>query len=226
MGRWSRVLLLVLCSWLPAPWSAAAEPGPFASAMPGEQVIVKFVAGSEAARAVAAALAHGLEGSAEIAALAATLSNELEIPIRIERVTSGQELLLAIDLAALSDRLWRYFEAHDEVLRVHPLDALATPERLYRRLGVRLELRPDSRSQRALAEPPAAAADAPVLRELTDGASQALGVPLSATATATLDVALDVEALMETLVRRLNARADVEYAEEDRLVQPLGGADD
>ena len=192
--------------------------------MPSEQVIVKFVAGSEAGRAVAAALAHGLEGSAEIAALAATLSRELEIPVRIERLTSGQELLIALDLAALSARLRRYFEAHEEVLRVRPLDVVGTSERLYSRPGVRLELRPGSPSHRVLAEPRAAEVEDPALRALTEDASQALGLPLSATAAATLDVTLDPEALTETLLQRLSERADVEYAEVNRLVPPLGGA--
>ena len=68
--------------------------------VPGE-VLVKFAAASTGGKLLAAADPESIGTDAALARYLATASQEVGIPLRAERLTSGGELLLAIDEEAL-----------------------------------------------------------------------------------------------------------------------------
>ena len=65
--------------------------------LPPPQLIVKFVSGSEADQAAQNAMLSGQLENQTLLNVADSLSKQVGIPLRIQQITSGQEVVLELD---------------------------------------------------------------------------------------------------------------------------------
>lgn len=218
----TRLLGFIAACCLTAFCAAAGSPGaPLSEQQPmlGEQVIVKFVRGSFGQQTFAAALSGGAEAQARLGALAARLSGELRIPLRIERLTSGQEFVLAMDTYGLASRLVDYLRARPDLWRVQLVPDGDRAHQRYWNPIVLAEVRAESPLGQALAQ--AAADPLEHLKRFAAQVSQDLGFPVSARAYRPVEFVVDVSIVATELLARLKQRPDVEYAQRDLLMRPL-----
>jgi len=180
----------------------AAAPRAAAPVLAGD-MIVKFRDTSEAGASMNAVLS-GSRTIASAAPVAARLSTELGVPLRLVHVTSGREALLAIDrdalLASLAQRAAR-----------EPGVASAVP------VVPGPGLPPDLASVRLRMTP--GAATAPLAEKLVSGSLVRPRVHSDAAGTTLLSV--DLASLTLALLDLLTQRADVEYAQANRLLRPV-----
>lgn len=186
------------------------------------ELIVGFAPDSPIERALAGS-GGALEGNAALAEGLAALSREVGVPLAARQLTSGGELLLAVDRDALVEECLRRLRANPNVERAErlpqPATILPSP-----REELRVVLRPGSEAARLAAaareageQPPALAALASLL--LPDHPAHPtarLGVETEVVLT------LDLEALTLDLATRLEARPDVRSVELNRLAEASG----
>jgi hypothetical protein len=200
MRNLAAVVLQIACA-------APQQPPPARSprVVPGE-LIVKFVATSEAARVVARSTAAADVGEA-FASVTDRLSREVGLPLEARRVLSGGEVLLALSLPALTERLLAEVRK-DEALRSAALDE-------------RAEAGPHHPSPAVRARLSRPGADVPALRARLSGR---LGFALASRAAGEDEVLLfaDVDAVTQRALDVLKARPDVEYAQPNYLLGKLG----
>lgn len=183
--------------------TAAAPP------MISGDLIVKFRDASEPGRHLAAVLA-GQRDPASAMPLASRLSADLGVPLVLVQVTSGREALLALDREALGRSLLARAGREAQVQRATmtvppPGGGLPGAE-----FVLRIELRPSA---------PAAAAQA-VAARLAVTRMPPPRVHGQAAAGGEIRLVYDVDGMTLALVERLQQRADVEYAQANRLLRP------
>ena len=188
-----------------------------------EQVIVRFTPGSAAQEVFAAALAGGPEATARVDALAASLSAELRLPLRIVRVTSGREFVLAIAADALAERLIEYLDARPDVQAARLLQPGDRTQQLHWNPVVEVEFGAGSHLGKALSGSASPEDLARNLEALTADVSNAVEFPVNARAPRPVEFTIDIRAVTKVLVERLEARPDVQYAQPDLLMQPMRG---
>ncbi len=186
------------------------------------ELIVGFAPGSAIERALAGSGGR-IEGNAALADGLAALAREIGVPLVARQLTSGGELLLAVDRDALVEECLRRLRANPNVERAErvaqPQTILPSP-----REELRVVLRPGSEAARLAAaaheggEPPhALAALASLL--LPDH-------PAHPTARLAGEIevvlTLDLEALTLDLAARLEERPDVRSVELNRLAEAFG----
>ena len=215
MATWQGRSLGALCAGLMGTWLIAAplQAQPPSSA---DQVIVKFSSQSEAGQALAQLDLATVENPAEDARLleiARRFGERIGVPLRLERLTSGRELLLAVDHEALAATAARRLRQRDDVIRV----AVSGSDTEAPRLTVEFE--PES----AFAEK--VASETRVALESRSGASGSLvevvAEVLSSDGNRAV-LALDLDALMTGLLTRLEADPDVQYAQRNLRLGPYG----
>jgi hypothetical protein len=195
-------------------WLVAASPQAWSESA-GGQVIVKFTAQSEAGQALARidlATIGAPAGDARLSEIARALGERIGVPLRLENLTSGRELLLAIDreklAAAVAERLRR--RADVQGVEVADPTGSAGP-----RLAVAFA--PGS----ALAK--TVASEARVALELPPGK---IGGPLEVEAAVQSSdrdravLALDLDALLSGLLARLEADPEVQYVQRNLQLRP------
>jgi hypothetical protein len=136
-------------------------------------------------------------------ALAARLSADLKVPLRFVQATSGRELLLALDRQALAQTLARRAVREPGVTSAEPQLDLQ-PGLPPQHLVVRLKQRAGT-SLSALPGRLAVDGVLPQLQSRPDGS---------------VLLQLDIDAVTEALLARIQQRADVEYAQANRLLRP------
>jgi hypothetical protein len=192
-----------------ATWLIAA---PAQSANTGDQMIVKFTAQSEAGRALArmdlAAIADPA-GDARLVELAQELGERIGIPLRLASLTSGRELLLEVDHQALASALAEALRQRDDVTGVEVLDPAGQEQAP--RLAVEFE------SESAFAEMVASGSGVAV-GPLSGGGDLEAEVLSSDRGRAVL--APDPDALIGTLLARVEADPDVQYAQPNLRLRP------
>lgn len=195
-------------------------------ALAGE-VIVKFLPDSKPAQ-VAAAVVRGEAGAgSDLSIVASTLSDALRLPLRIDRVTSGQELVIAIRTDVLAAGIVSRLMARDDVEEVSLLEDRPEAQRLAGSLRMRVGLAPEGRMAEALSRAATKAArQDSVVRNLTSPVKRETGFPLQTERVEVRQILLfvDLEALTEGLVNGLKDRGDVEYVQRNILMRPLGGS--
>jgi len=211
--------------WRSLAWIAAlcvvAPPPPVQSggqgAVAGGELIVKFAAETEARRLAEEAV-RGAVSEARLDALAERLSAELDAPLAVRRVTSGAEFLLAVREDVLATRLVERLRARADVLEAKRMEGKAPGDAG----AIRAVFRAESAVARELSDAFTEALRAsPAIGDLTGELEAGLGVGLTPQPPAALVLTFDVSSLTASLVERLNRRPDVEYAEPQRLFQPL-----
>ncbi len=219
-------LLGLIAVWCLTAFGAAAggagAPPPEQQPMLGEQVIVKFARGSAGQEAFAAALSGGPEAQARLGALAARLTAELRIPLRIERLTSGQEFVLAVDANGLASRLVDYLRARPDLRRVQLVQDGDLAQQRYWNPTVVAEIRAESPLGQTLAE--AGADPLEHLKRFADQVSHDVGFPVGVLAHRPVELVIDVSSVATQLLARLKQRPDVAYAQRDLLMRPLRGS--
>jgi hypothetical protein len=211
--------LAVLCTCLLGTALITASPGAQTEGS-ADQVIVKFTSQSEAGQALArmdlAAIGNPTE-DARLVELARDFGERIGIPVRLESLTSGRELLLAVDRYTLAATVAARLRQREGVTSVEVADpatgaggAPASP-----RLTVGFE--PGSPfaetlargSRVALGHLPGAGLGAPEVQAEVESAA-----PDHA------ELALDLDALMTGLVERAAADPDVQYAQRNLRLTP------
>jgi uncharacterized protein YcbX len=107
-------LALVLWSSLtPLPLAIAQAPGQ-------PELIVRFAAGSQGRQATVAAMESGAQAQVHLHEIAQTLSEQIDMPVSVKRVTSGEELIVSVDSEALMAELTKRLQERDDVEYVQP----------------------------------------------------------------------------------------------------------
>lgn len=185
----------------------------------GDQVIVKFTSHSEAGETLAqmnlAAIAEPV-GDTRLVEVARGLGERIGIPLRLESLTSGRELLLAVDHQALTSVLAERLRQRDGVTGVEVLQRPGH-ERAPR---LEVEFEPDSAFAETIASGQQLALEA-----LSGDGPARLGIEAEVQFHDRNHavLALDPEALMTTLLARIEADPDVQYAQPNLLLSPYRG---
>lgn len=207
---WGR-LLAVLCAGTVGTWLIAAT-GQAGPASGGDQVIVKFTSQSEAGQALSqmnlAAIADPAE-DARLIAVAQNLGERIGIPLRLESLTSGRELLLAVDYQALAAALAERLRQRDDVTGVEVADTARDGE------APRLlaEFAPES----AFAE---MVASGVALESLSGEGPDRLEIEVQSSDRDRAVLALDPDAITSALLARIKADPDVQYAQPNLRLRP------
>jgi exosortase/archaeosortase family protein len=195
----------------PEAGGAAPSQAQAASIVSGD-LIVKFRDATEPGRQLAEVLA-GKRTVAGATPLAQRLSRELGLPLVLAQVTSGREALLAVDREALGRQLLaragREASVQRAVMTVPPPSA-GTPGGLpAAELVLRLQTRPGTSA---------------AVREALPGRLALAGLvrplPQPDGEEAHLRLRYDLDALTLALIAKVQQRADVEYAQANRLLRP------
>jgi hypothetical protein len=215
----SVVVLLLVTSLVTGPL-AASEDTPALT----QQLIVKFKAGTEGDLVALRAMRDQARQPIDFADLAASLSSEVGVSIRIVAVTSGRELVISVDVAAVTSAVVAGLTKQSDVVRATLLDANASPQVNPRDPAIEVEFADDSAIAKSLADGWLdQLKDDAEARRLTQDILRETGVevvprpPRAQIVTFTLDVSK----LTLELADRLKKRPDVEYVEPVRLLQPL-----
>ena len=178
-----------------------------ASFVPGE-VIVKFAEGSPGAPPVTRSGENPLEEPA-FSSFLLSLSKEVGIPFQPAQVTSGREVLIAIDEVQLRESLLRRLRQDS---RVKDVEAV-TPERKY------ISDKPQTHFVVALSDPLRSESER---QRFTADLEKDLGIPLARSVSAENDLVLilDLKPLTLQLVAKLQTRAEVEYAQTNAVLEP------
>lgn len=207
---WGRPLA-ALCAAMVGTWLIAAT-GQAGSASGGDQVIVKFTSQSEAGQALSqmnlAAIADPA-ADARLIELAQDLGERIGIPLRLESLTSGRELLLAVDYQALAAALAERLRQRDDVTGVEVADGARDGEAP--RLVVQFE--PDSPFADSVAKGPR------VVLEPVSGEGE-IQAKVQSSERDRAVLVLDPDALMSALLARVKADPDVQYAQPNLRLRP------
>lgn len=185
-----------------------------------QEFIVKFKTGTAGERAALQAMQDQAAQSRVFAEFAATASRELGIPVRIASVTSGRELVVALDTTALTSAVVGSLAKRPDVVRVGVVGTDDVPQVMAPNPTISVEFARGSAIAKSIARawPEQPAAD-PQLRALIDAVAGETGTQLLPEAPAIL-FSLDLADLAQRLGRRLAARADVEYVQPVTMLQP------
>jgi hypothetical protein len=211
--------LALLCACLLGALLTAASPEAQTESS-ADQVIVKFTSQSEAGRALArmdlATIGDPAE-DARLVELARDFGQRIGVPVRLESLTSGRELLLAVDRDALAAAVAERLRQREGVTSVAVAEPTTGPggEPASPRLTVGFE--PGSpiaarlaRARRVVLGPlPGAGAGAPEVQAEVRSAA-----PDHA------DLVLDLDALVTGLLERVAADPNVQYAQRNLRLTP------
>ncbi len=204
-----------------ASW-ACASTGEEARFVPGE-VIVKFRAGTPAARATSEAAAAGGGAEAVLAPQIQKLSDGVGVPLRFKRLASGGDLLLAVDGGRLQQKLLEAARGADSVIEVEPIHEAPGAGELA--AGVRARLAPSSPEAREVARAAALPRREEPLEplEVTRRLQSRVGFPLANRLgdSGELVIEPDLAALTREVVRRLSERPEIQYAQLNHIVRGL-----
>ena len=212
LGRVRRLAVGALQALMLALAAALAAGQATAAPVVAGDLIVKFRDSSAAGAALAAVLA-GSRPLASAAPVAARLSRETGVPLTLVQVTSGREALLAIDRTALLRSLAQRAAREPGVARATVLGPAAAglpPGLPSERASVRIELKPPASSQASTEALAGRLASGELLRPRLH--TEASGATL---------LSYDMAGLTLALLARLGQRADVEYAQANRLLRPV-----
>jgi hypothetical protein len=212
--RWARPLAALAVAlaglWLVAATAhARAESG-------GDQVIVKFAPQSEAGQILSrmdlAAIADPAEDP-RLIEVARDFGARIGLPLRLKGLTSGRELLLAVDYRALASALADGLRRRGDITGVELMPP-ASEERAPR---LEVEFAPGSAFAKMVASGPRIALE-PVFGQ----GEVEVEVQRSDRDRAVL--ALDPDALMSALLARIEADPAVRYAQPDLRLRPYRAA--
>lgn len=208
-------------AWLGAALALAAVADGPARFVAGD-LIVRFTVTSAAGALVTRAVHGDPAAQAQLPALAARLSAELGTALVAVRVTSGSELLLAIDREALLADLAQHVQRDPAVTGTRPLAPAPTvlPPAT---IALAVEFAP--------ASPPAQLLQRAAAGEHRSRDIDALAARLTAgfdpspsgqaSESGRLVLSLDIVALTLDTIERLQRRTDVEYAQPSQLLRPV-----
>lgn len=211
--------LLLLAAFLCSDRPAAAEEAPTPA---GPQFIVKFRSGTAGDRTALQAIQDQPGQSRIFADFAAALGGEIGTPIRIASVTSGRELVVAVDVAAITAAVVAGLRRRPDVVRVEPMTEADVPPVVPQNPTISVEFARDSTLATSIAEGWSKALDSdPEILGLKDDVARDTGVELlpHPPKTQPMLFTLDIAKLAAELGERLKMRPDVEYLQPVTLLQ-------
>lgn len=216
MRTWQARLLAVLCAVMAGMWLIAAMPQQARPESSSDQVIVKFTSQSDAGQALArmdlAAIGDPTEDT-RLNEIAEAFGERIGVPVRLESLTSGRELLLAVDHEALAVALAERLRQRDDVISAEVADSgngTKAP-----RLAVAFE--PESAFAKLVA-----GGQRVTLESLSGEGGSGLEVEAEVESSSEdhAVLALDLDALMSSLLERVAADPDVQYAQRNLRLAP------
>jgi len=182
-----------------------------------QQLIVKFKAGAGGERVASQAMQDQARQPALFAELAASLSREVGMPVTIAAVTSGRELVMAVDAPAAVAAAIAAVTKRPDVVRATRLESGGAAPVVPVDPVIEVEFAADSATAASLAEGVAAT------RRLGEDLSRATGLPLvpRAPRAPIVQFTLEIGTLTTELAERLKQRGDVAYVQPVDLLQPL-----
>jgi len=210
--RWFAASLLILTG-------APAIGGGPGEIMAGE-VVVKFVRSSPLNHSIQAATAKGLTGSPDLNAQVELLSEQLNIPITAQRLTSGGELVIGLGVQDVLNGIAAKIEPLPDVEQVEVrVDPGNNP--FNRRDEVIISFKPGSDAFRTWQDAEKTGREQAVSRLL-----QSLQQPASSQLSGRLlpdgrvAVAIDFYTMTRELAQKLNGLSEVEYAQPNYIMRP------
>ncbi len=198
---------------------SAQDPTPPAARYLAAELIVKFQDSTPAAEVLGA----GGDDPAEDPKLTAyvdEVGESLSVPLAVSQVTSGGEVLLAIDVAALVEdalKRIRRLEGIADARTLPPPEDGVQPTAAYL-----VSFVPGTDMAVALSAAGATEETAEKLDEIVDAFSQRLALPLAhRIADSELELTIDLQVLTESVMTRLQEMPEVEYVELDQLYEPM-----
>jgi len=182
-------------------------------------IIVKFKDDSSSGKLMSQ-IVRGAMQLKEAEKVAARLSQRLGVPLTPVRVTSGRELLLAIDRDRLTRDVLQRATRNSSVSKAEPVHAPAgvLPPR---EMKFVLDLQKGAAAEREASRRPAATADSAEIKTLVDDAAG----DLKAAASASVDergrlvLAIDMAALTTQVAKQLEQCTEVEYAQPNLMLK-------
>ncbi len=181
------------------------------------QIIVKFASNAPVNAEIGTALEKGTATSNGIKDFIETLAQELEVPLRAGRITSGRELLIEIPYAGLLEQLHKHVHTAVGVTRAE-VKINESDSSFYSSNEVIVDF--DSKGEAYAIVSRVAAGNAGGEASLIALVASLSPTPLYALTTrVTVDKRLaltpDMNAITQAVTRALKARKDVEYAQPD-----------
>lgn len=199
-------------------WASTGEEARFVAG----EVIVKFRSGTPGARATSRASAGGGAAEAALGPQIQGLSDAVGVPLRLERLASGGDLLLGVDGGRVQQKLLEALRGADGVAEVEPTRETGTGEPP---CGVRVRFAPSGPEAREVARASARPRGEEPLGplEVTRRLQSRVGFPLANRLgdSGELVVEPDLAALTRDVVHRLSQRPDVQYAQPNYVVSRL-----
>ena len=145
---------------------------------------------------------------------------KVNVPLRISQITSGRELLCAIDSDAVARKVIQRVERRGDVTSAKAQNGGAEPRPFASGPRLIVDLLPDSQTARKLSE--TATTASAELQRFAETVGEDAGLKLMAETLGSNQIRLTVDmgALLIKLTERLNERLDIEYAQPNYLLQP------
>ncbi len=195
-----------VCAWAGAAVPADQEP------LAAGQMLVKFATGGPADTEIARLMRSGEPGSAELDEYVQALVAILDVPLFVRQITSGRELVLEIERSAVLDRAAAKLREAAGVQQVSIDRASGSQQYWDDRLVV--VPAPDSDLARAaLRAKDAGKAEAMYELLARQFAHPHYALQAQAIEAPQIELRIDLQKTTLSVIRSLQARADVEYAQ-------------
>jgi len=178
------------------------------------EILVRFAPGSEASAALNRVVETDPADLTELLPAVTALGAGAGVPLRPTRVGSGGWVILAIDSAALAQRV------HGQLPQLENVESVRRDDGA---LQLVVRFRAGSAESDAIAQQLEQASDAPLAKVLCS-LERETGVPLAGEATSQNELALqlDLEALTLSVVSRLQALSEIEVAQANYVLRRMG----
>lgn len=178
------------------------------------EIMVRFAQGSDASTALNRVVETDPADLTGLLPAVTALGAGAGVPLRPARIGSGGWAILAIDSAALAQRL------HGQLPRLENVESVRRGERA---LQLVVRFRAGSAESDAIAQQLEQASDAP-LANILCSLERETGVPLGGEATSRNELALrlDLEALTLSVVSRLQTLSEIEAAQPNYVLRRMG----
>lgn len=185
--------------------------------------MARFVPGTAGGEAVARAGRSSPPDLAALVGVTRELETRLGLPLTVTQISSGDWLVLSVDVAALTDRSVGMLRGRESVAAVRTSAPEAGETGAPPSVRVTINFAPGSHEFKAVSDAATGAATEPLI-SLLAALEAELGVPLSGEPeeAGQLVLQLNLDALTRRLVEELNALPEIESAQPNYILRAFG----
>lgn len=178
----------------------------------GGEMIVKFTKTSPIGKLIDRAGNQRSKNDKELTEYIAGLSNSLNTSLVVQSITSGTELLLAINKEVMLSNLRNMLKEHPSIVEIQPIPIDGAEKSLYRDKEFAIKFSPASKESKVL-----------LGNQVTKSISEKTSFKLTSRllADGRLAVGIDIRLTTLELVERLRNRDDVMYAQPNFILRPM-----